>query len=126
MLLVIVVILKLNQDKKMPIDKGLIAEQLLNVILARPLHEYYSIHNKFPESQESFMAEVNKLRAENGYEPLSGIPDPWGNPIIYISPGMVNVEGYDLISYGADGKVSDDDIVNYFVANIWPPPVPVK
>ena len=123
MLIVMVVILKLNQSKEISVDKNLIADQLLNLILARPLHEYYSINNKFPESQKSFMAEVNKLRAENGYEPLLGIPDPWGNPIIYISPGKVNVEGYDLRSYGADGKASDDDIVNHFVANVWPPPV---
>jgi general secretion pathway protein G len=29
--------------------------------------------------------------------------DPWGNPYVYISPGQVNPNGYDLISYGSDG-----------------------
>jgi general secretion pathway protein G len=41
-------------------------------------------------------------------------PDPWGNPYIYISPGM---EGdYDIVSYGADGipggEEYDADITN--------------
>ena len=122
-LLAIVVILRLNQDEEIPIDKGLEANLLLNVYLAKPMHEYYLTHNRFPESQELLMAEVNKLRAANGHEPLSGIPDPWGNPVIYKFPGKVNVNGYDLLSYGADGKASDDDVVNHFVANTWPPPV---
>jgi general secretion pathway protein G len=30
--------------------------------------------------------------------------DPWGNAYIYISPGEVNPNGYDLISLGADGQ----------------------
>ena len=30
--------------------------------------------------------------------------DPWGNPYVYVSPGEVNPNGYDLIALGADGK----------------------
>ena len=30
--------------------------------------------------------------------------DPWGHPYIYKSPGEVNAESYDLLSYGRDGK----------------------
>ena len=30
--------------------------------------------------------------------------DPWGHEFIYISPGKVNPQSYDLLSYGADGK----------------------
>ena len=120
-----VVIIKLNKDTEAPGDKNREANLLLNIYLARAVHEYYAVHNKFPESQELFMAEFNKLRAENGHEPLSGIPDPWGNPVMYIIPGKVNVNAYDLLSYGADGKASDDDIVNHFVANVWPP-LPLK
>jgi general secretion pathway protein G len=29
--------------------------------------------------------------------------DPWRRPYIYLAPGEVNVNGYDLLSYGADG-----------------------
>lgn len=40
--------------------------------------------------------------------------DPWGNPYIYISPGMHNPEDYDLYSYGPDGvEGGGDDIVNW-------------
>jgi general secretion pathway protein G len=31
-------------------------------------------------------------------------PDPWGVPYIYLAPGQVNLNGYDLMSFGADGK----------------------
>jgi general secretion pathway protein G len=30
--------------------------------------------------------------------------DPWGHPYLYKSPGDVNPNGYDLLTYGADGK----------------------
>jgi len=30
-------------------------------------------------------------------------PDPWGNAYSYTCPGEHNTEGYDLLSYGADG-----------------------
>lgn len=30
--------------------------------------------------------------------------DPWGVAYIYLSPGQVNPTGYDLLTYGADGK----------------------
>jgi general secretion pathway protein G len=43
--------------------------------------------------------------------------DPWGHPYAYLSPGQVNPQGYDLLSYGADGKVGgegdDADIVSW-------------
>lgn len=30
--------------------------------------------------------------------------DPWKRPYIFLSPGEVNLNGYDLVSYGADGQ----------------------
>jgi len=52
---------------------------------------------------------------KGGYLEQRKIPlDPWGNPYIYICPG-VNGE-YDIMSYGADGKPGGDgydaDITN--------------
>ncbi|MBF0345550.1 MAG: type II secretion system major pseudopilin GspG [Nitrospirae bacterium] len=51
------------------------------------------------------MPQVGKLPGkyrEGGYLEQKKIPsDPWGNPYVYISPG-VNGD-YDLFSYGADG-----------------------
>ena len=43
--------------------------------------------------------------------------DAWGNEYIFRSPGKVNTEWYDLISYGKDGQEGGDgdeaDITNY-------------
>jgi general secretion pathway protein G len=43
--------------------------------------------------------------------------DPWGRPYIYFFPGQVNTQGYDLVSYGADGKPGgegeDADILSW-------------
>jgi general secretion pathway protein G len=30
--------------------------------------------------------------------------DPWGRPYVYVSPGRVNPESYDLYSLGRDGR----------------------
>ena len=44
-----------------------------------------------------------------------GVPkDPWGTEYVYKQPGSHNEQGYDLHSFGPDGKDgSDDDIINW-------------
>lgn len=43
--------------------------------------------------------------------------DPWGNSYVYVAPGRVNPQSYDLLSYGADGRVGGEgenaDIVSW-------------
>jgi general secretion pathway protein G len=43
--------------------------------------------------------------------------DPWGHAYVFVSPGEVNTKGFDLISYGADGKLGgegeDADVVSW-------------
>jgi general secretion pathway protein G len=43
--------------------------------------------------------------------------DPWGRPYVFISPGEANPKGFDLFSYGADGKLGgegeDADVVSW-------------
>lgn len=43
--------------------------------------------------------------------------DPWGRPYVFVSPGEVNTKGFDLLSYGADGKLGgegeDADVVSW-------------
>jgi general secretion pathway protein G len=34
--------------------------------------------------------------------------DPWGRPYVYRFPGQQNPSGYDLLTYGADGKPGGD------------------
>lgn len=43
--------------------------------------------------------------------------DPWGQPYVYLAPGTVNPESYDLYSLGRDGQVGglgeDADITSW-------------
>ena len=40
--------------------------------------------------------------------------DPWGNPYLYEYPSKHNESGYDLSSWGPDGRAGgDDDITNW-------------
>ena len=34
--------------------------------------------------------------------------DPWGHDYVYVCPGRANPQGYDLLSYGADGRSGGD------------------
>jgi general secretion pathway protein G len=34
--------------------------------------------------------------------------DPWRNPYVYLSPGELHPNGYDLVSLGADGLVGGE------------------
>ena len=43
--------------------------------------------------------------------------DPWGRPYVFKSPGDVNPDGYDLLTYGRDGQLGgtseDTDITSW-------------
>ena len=34
--------------------------------------------------------------------------DPWGRPYVYVAPGVANPNGYDLYTFGKDGKAGGD------------------
>jgi general secretion pathway protein G len=59
--------------------------------------------------------------ADNWDQPYlkSGIPlDRWGKEYQYRCPGQYNPDGYDLFSFGPDGKLGgDDDITNWSEGN---------
>ena len=65
----------------------------------------------YPDTQQGLEALVEKPATgrvpqnyrEGGYLEQKKIPkDPWGNPYIYVSPGLHG--DYDILSYGSDGK----------------------
>ncbi len=74
---------------------------------------------RYPTNVEGLRALVEKPASDSDEwrQPyLSGnVPlDPWGNEYVYRCPGDYNQDGYDLISYGPDGKLGgDDDITNW-------------
>jgi general secretion pathway protein G len=65
----------------------------------------------YPDTQQGLEALVEKPAGgripqkykEGGYLEQRKIPlDPWGNPYVYVSPGLNG--DYDILSYGADGN----------------------
>ncbi len=79
----------------------------------------------YPSTEQGLKALVEKPQTgripkhwpPQGYLEKGVVPlDPWGNPYIYISPGIHNRD-FDIISYGADGEEGgegyDADIGNW-------------
>jgi general secretion pathway protein G len=80
-------------------------------ILEDALKRYKLDNGVYPATEQGLDALVRKPSAgilprkwpEGGYLDKTEIPiDPWGNPYIYISPGLHSPD-YDLRSFGADG-----------------------
>ena len=71
----------------------------------------------FPKSGnlESLVAQPNNTPDWKGPYLRRGVPkDPWGNDYLYEYPGRHNANGYDLSSFGPDGRAGgEDDIVNW-------------
>ena len=66
----------------------------------------------YPSTEQGLKALVEKPTigkipenyAEGGYLEKGKVPlDAWGNPYIYLCPGLLN-DDYDIISLGRDGK----------------------
>ena len=64
----------------------------------------------YPSSEEGLQAVVTAGKCK------AGLKDPWGNPYVYIQPGQVHPDSYDIKSYGSDGQPGGDgdnaDVVN--------------
>lgn len=99
-------------------DDARIAEAKIQIRNFETALKLYKMDNAFyPDTQQGLDALVQKPTTgrippkyrEGGYLEQKKIPlDPWGNPYIYISPG---VQGdFDIMSYGADGKEGGEGI----------------
>jgi general secretion pathway protein G len=80
--------------------------------IEQALKLYYLDNGDYPSSEQGLSALVEqttiepvpKRWREGGYLEKGKVPDdPWGNPYVYVSPG-VNSRDFDLESYGADGE----------------------
>jgi len=80
------------------------------------LKTYEMINYVFPTTEQGLDALVKKPTTEpqprKWKRLLESVPiDPWGNPYQYRNPGKINPRSFDLYSWGADRKESEDDIV---------------
>ena len=84
-------------------------------MLGAALDAYRLDNGSYPTTEQGLAA----LQAVPTMEPVPGnwrgpylrkaLPnDPWGRPYLYKSPGDANPNGYDLLTYGADGKPGGD------------------
>ncbi len=74
---------------------------------------------RYPTTSEGLLALTKKPTSDSDgwtqpYLRRDVPKDPWGNDYQYRYPGTYNQEGYDLYSFGPDGKLGgDDDITNW-------------
>jgi len=106
-------------------DDARVAEAKVQIRNFETALKLFKLDNGFyPETSQGLDALVKKPTTgripqnyrEGGYLEQGKIPlDPWGNPYVYVSPGLHG--DYDIISYGADGKEGgegyDKDITNW-------------
>jgi len=106
-------------------DDARVAEAKVQIRNFETALKLFKLDNGFyPETSQGLDALVKKPTTgripqnyrEGGYLEQGKIPlDPWGNPYVYVSPGLHG--DYDIISYGADGKEGgegyDRDITNW-------------
>lgn len=79
-------------------------------MLGAALDAYRLDNGRYPSTEQGLNALWEKPTIDppnNWRAPYLRKPvplDPWGRPYTYFFPGQTNVNGYDLISFGADGK----------------------
>ena len=93
-------------------DDARIAEAKVQIKNLETALKLFKLDNGyFPSTEQGLAALVEKPTTgqipqkyrDGGYLEQKKIPlDPWGNPYVYISPGLNG--DFDIISYGGDGK----------------------
>lgn len=81
-------------------------------LLSTALSSYRLDNGRYPTTQQGLKALISKptmpptpKKWDGPYLEKNFIPlDPWENEYIYRCPGKENKEGFETISYGADGK----------------------
>jgi len=80
------------------------------VTISNALDLYKTEFGKYPESDDG----LSRLVEEKILKEKKVPKDPWGNEFIYIYPGSNNDDGFDLYSFGKDGREGgEDDITNW-------------
>lgn len=92
-------------------DEAKVTEAKVQIQNLETALKLYKLDNgAYPSTEQGLDALVEKPTIgevpsnwrEGGYLEKSKVPrDPWGNPYVYVSPGVHG--DYDIISYGSDG-----------------------
>jgi general secretion pathway protein G len=93
-------------------DDARIAEAKVQIKNLETALKLFKLDNGFYPSTEQGLAallekpttgQIPPKYRDGGYLEQKKVPlDPWGNPYVYISPGLNG--DFDIISYGGDGK----------------------
>ena len=88
-------------------------------VLALALNQYRMDNDAFPSTRQGLQALRTTPGVDDSGEPprnwrgpyLSrAVPlDPWGRPYVYVAPGQVNTQSFDLYTLGRDGKSGGTD-----------------
>jgi len=90
------------------LDKAKAKQAMMDIkTISSALDLYKSEFGKYPDGLDALVKE--KILKEKK------VPkDPWGNEYIYINPGSNNSDGFDIYSFGKDGREGGgDDITNW-------------
>ncbi len=99
------------------VDESRVTEGKVQIRNFETALKMYKLDNStYPTTSQGLAALVLKPKTnpiprkwhKGGYLEKRSIPsDPWGNPFLYLSPGLHG--DYDLLSYGADGVKGGTD-----------------
>lgn len=98
--------------------------------LSLALELYWDDNGEFPTTEQGLDALVQRPASDRAPEDWNGPyvryvrgrrSDPWGHDYVYRCPGTLNPAGYDLVSYGADGKPGGEGYDADIVGQIYHP-----
>lgn len=106
-----------NLDRVLGGGRTEVARIFVNETMENPLMNFRIHMGRYPTTEEGLQALLTRPseEAENWQGPyIRRLPnDPWGNPYQYRFPGERNPDGFDLWSWGPDGRDSDANIGNW-------------
>ncbi len=93
------------------LDKSKIKQAKIDIgTISNALDLYKTEFGRYPDSDDG----LSRLVQEKILKEKKVPQDPWGNEYVYIYPGSNNEDGFDLYSFGPDGKEGgNDDITNW-------------
>ncbi|WP_242394501.1 type II secretion system major pseudopilin GspG [Anaeromyxobacter oryzisoli] len=113
LVMAVVAVNVVERQKKAEIMK---AKADVQNIASQGVDAYRSMKGRYPTTEEGL-----RILVQEGFlkpnQADGTLKDPWGKEYIYLYPGAVHSDSYDVKSFGPDGQAGGDgdnaDIVNY-------------